>query len=69
MAYIDKILDFLGILTICQLTITGVFFLNLASIVNALYWLRITDQLLKSYAFTRVVRSQSTLQRLIRRQI
>jgi hypothetical protein len=30
------------------------------SIVNAL---RITDQLLKSYVFTRVVRSQSTLQR------
>jgi hypothetical protein len=27
------------------------------SIVNALYRLRITDQLFKSYAFTRVVRS------------
>jgi hypothetical protein len=38
-------------------------------IVNALYRLRITDQLFKSYAFTRVVRSQSTLQRLLRRQI
>jgi hypothetical protein len=33
------------------------------SIVNALYRLRITDQLFKSHAFTRVVRSQSTLQR------
>jgi uncharacterized membrane protein len=32
------------------------------SIVNALYGLRITDQLSKSYVFTRVVRSQSTLQ-------
>jgi hypothetical protein len=39
------------------------------SIVNALYRLRITDQLFKYYAFTRVVRSQSTLQRLLRRQI
>jgi hypothetical protein len=39
------------------------------SIVNALYRLRITDQLFKSYAFTRMVRSQSTLQRLLRRQI
>jgi hypothetical protein len=39
------------------------------SIVNALYRLRITDQLFKSYAFTRVQRSQSTLQRLLRRQI
>jgi hypothetical protein len=39
------------------------------SIANALYRLRITDQLFKSYAFTRVVRSQSTLQRLLRRQI
>jgi hypothetical protein len=39
------------------------------SIVNALYRLRITDQLFQSYAFTRVVRSQSTLQRLLRRQI
>jgi hypothetical protein len=38
-------------------------------IVNGLYRLRITDQLFKSYAFTRVVRSQSTLQRLLRRQI
>jgi hypothetical protein len=28
------------------------------SIVNALYRLRITNQLFKSYAFTRVVRSQ-----------
>jgi hypothetical protein len=37
------------------------------SIVNALYRLRITDQLFKSYTFTRVVRSQSTLQRLLRR--
>jgi hypothetical protein len=37
------------------------------SIVNALYRLRITDQLFKSYAFTRMVRSQSTLQRLLRR--
>jgi hypothetical protein len=36
------------------------------SIVNALYRLRITDQLFKSI---RVVRSQSTLQRLLRRQI
>jgi hypothetical protein len=39
------------------------------SIVNAIYKLRITDQLFKSYAFTRVVLSQSTLQRLLRRQI
>jgi hypothetical protein len=39
------------------------------SIVNALYRLRITDQLFKSFAFTRVVRSQSILQRLLRRQI
>jgi hypothetical protein len=39
------------------------------SIVNALYRLRITDQLFKSYAFIRVVRSQLTLQRLLRRQI
>jgi hypothetical protein len=39
------------------------------SIVNALYRLRITDQLFNSYAFTRMVRSQSTLQRLLRRQI
>jgi hypothetical protein len=51
---------------------TGVFFLFgvevgvEVSIVNALYRLRITDQLFKSYAFTRVVRSQSTLQRLLR---
>jgi hypothetical protein len=55
--------------------VTGVFFkfgvkvgVEL-SIVNAVYRLRITDQLFKSYAFTRVVRSQSTLQRLLRRQI
>jgi hypothetical protein len=39
------------------------------SIVNALHRLRITDRLFKSYVFTRVVRSQSTLQRLLRRQI
>jgi hypothetical protein len=39
------------------------------SIVNALYRLRITDQLFKSYTFTLVVRSQSTLRRLLRRQI
>jgi hypothetical protein len=39
------------------------------SIVNALCRLRITDQLFKSYTFTRVLRSQSTLQRLLRRQI
>jgi hypothetical protein len=39
------------------------------SIVNAPYRLRITDQPFKFYAFTRVVRSQSTLQRLLRRQI
>jgi hypothetical protein len=39
------------------------------SIVNALYRLRIKDQLFKFYAFTRVVRSQSTLQRPLRRQI
>jgi hypothetical protein len=38
------------------------------SIVNALYRLQITDQLFKS-RFTRVMRSQSTLQRLLRRQI
>jgi hypothetical protein len=37
--------------------------------VNALYRLRITDQLFKSYSLTQVVRSQSTLQRLLRRQI
>jgi hypothetical protein len=44
--------------------ITGVFFFKFGvevgvelSIVNALYRLRITDQLIKSYAFTRVVRS------------
>jgi hypothetical protein len=55
--------------------ITGVFFKFgvevgvEVSIVNALYRLRITDQLFKSYAFTRVVRSQSTLQRLLRRKI
>jgi hypothetical protein len=39
------------------------------SIVNTLYRLRIMDQLFKSYAFTRVVRSRSTLQRLLPRQI
>jgi hypothetical protein len=39
------------------------------SIVNALYRLRITDQLLKILRFTRVVRSQSTLQRLLRGEI
>jgi hypothetical protein len=39
------------------------------SIVNALYRLQITDQLFKFYAFTRVVRSQSIHQRLLRRQI
>jgi hypothetical protein len=33
------------------------------SIVNLLFGLRITDQLFKSDVFTRVVRSQSTLQR------
>jgi hypothetical protein len=55
--------------TVFKIIITGVFFLNLESIVNALYRLRITDQPFKSYAFTRVVRSQSTLQRLLRRQI
>jgi hypothetical protein len=38
------------------------------SIVNALHRLRITDQLF-ILRFTRVVRSQSTLQRLLRRQI
>jgi hypothetical protein len=32
------------------------------SIMNMLYGLRIMDQLLKSYVFTRVMRSQSTLQ-------
>jgi hypothetical protein len=32
-------------------------------IVNALYGLRITDELFKSYVFTQVVRSQSTPQR------
>jgi hypothetical protein len=39
------------------------------SIVNALYGLRITDELFKSYAFIRAVRSQLTLQRQLRRQI
>jgi hypothetical protein len=34
------------------------------SIVNALFVLRITDQLFKSYIFTRMVRSQSTLQKI-----
>jgi hypothetical protein len=57
-----------------QRKITGVFKFGVEvgielSIVNALYRLRITDQLFKSYSFTRVVRSQSTLQRLLRRQI
>jgi hypothetical protein len=33
------------------------------------YRLRITDQLFKSYPFTGLVRSQSTLKRLLRRQI
>jgi hypothetical protein len=37
------------------------------SIVNALYRLQITDQLFKILRFTRVVRSQSILQRLLRR--
>jgi hypothetical protein len=36
--------------------------------VNALYGYRATDQLFESYAFTGVVRSQSTLQRQLRRQ-
>jgi hypothetical protein len=35
------------------------------SIVDALYGLRITHQLFKSYVFTRVMRSQSTFQRLL----
>jgi hypothetical protein len=35
------------------------------SIVNALYRLRITDQLFKILRFKRVVRSQSALQRLL----
>jgi hypothetical protein len=39
------------------------------SIVNAQYGLRVSDQLFKSYAFTRVVRSQSTLQRQLRRHL
>jgi hypothetical protein len=47
----------------------GVYVGGELSIVNALDRLPITDQLFKSYAFTRVVRSQSTLQRLLRRQI
>jgi hypothetical protein len=38
-------------------------------IVNALYRLRITDQIFKILRFTRVVRSQSTLQRLLRGKI
>jgi hypothetical protein len=38
-------------------------------IVNALYRLRITNQLFKSLRFTRVMRSQSTLQRLLRGEI
>jgi hypothetical protein len=37
-------------------------FILKVGVVNALYGLRITDQL-KSYAFTRVMRSESTLQR------
>jgi hypothetical protein len=50
--------------------ISGVFFLfHLIvgveeSIVNALYRLRVTDQLFEILRFTRVVRSQSTLQHL-----
>jgi hypothetical protein len=39
------------------------------SIVNALYGLRITEQLFKSYVFTRVLRLQSPLQRLLRGEI
>jgi hypothetical protein len=39
------------------------------SIVNALVWLRIIDQLFRILRFTRVVRSQSTLQRLLRGEI
>jgi hypothetical protein len=39
------------------------------SIVNALYWLRITDQLFKILRFIRVVRSQSTLQSLLQGEI
>jgi hypothetical protein len=57
---------------ICQislLTTYSVILDHTVLIVNALYRLRITDQPFKSYAFTRVVRSQSTLQRLLRRQI
>jgi hypothetical protein len=34
-----------------------------------IYRLRIMDHLFKSYIFTRVMRSQSTLQRQLRRQI
>jgi hypothetical protein len=52
-------------------TLTGVFFKFGVeeSIVNALYGLRITDQLFKTHAFTIAVRSQSTLQRQLRHQI
>jgi hypothetical protein len=39
------------------------------SIVNALFGLRIRDQLFKCYVFTRVVRSQSSLERLLRGEI
>jgi ribonuclease HIII len=39
------------------------------SIVNALYRLRITDQLFKILRFIRVVRSQSTHQRPLRHEI
>jgi hypothetical protein len=39
------------------------------SIVNALYGLQITDQLFKFYVLRRGVRSQSTLQRLLRGEI
>jgi hypothetical protein len=54
--------------------ITGVFKFGVEAgveeaIVNALHGLRITDQLFKFYVFTRVVRSQSTLQRQLRRPI
>jgi hypothetical protein len=68
-------LNFVRVGKLCESVCNGCFFkfgvevgVEL-SIVNALYRLRITDQLFKSYAFTRVVRSQSTLQRLLRRQI
>jgi hypothetical protein len=68
-------LNFVRVGKLCESVCNGCFFkfgvevgVEL-SIVNALYRLRITDQLFKSYAFTRVVRSQTTLQRLLRRQI